>query len=125
MARFCMGSGCSPPAESGLSSASGWFWLGRRLARPNVREVRLPHVASATDPFTQQGASQISKDKGMAFRTVLLDVGGDELTEEIAQEVVDTTSPTATSRRAASGCIARSLGEQGSMHKRSGSRRSG
>jgi uncharacterized membrane protein YdfJ with MMPL/SSD domain len=55
--------------------------------------VKLPHVASATDPFSQQGASQISKDKQTAFIPVLLDVGGDELTEEIAQEVVATAEP--------------------------------
>jgi uncharacterized membrane protein YdfJ with MMPL/SSD domain len=55
--------------------------------------VKLPHVASATDPFSQQGASQISKDKRTAFIPVLLDVGGDELTEEIAQEVVATAEP--------------------------------
>jgi putative drug exporter of the RND superfamily len=28
--------------------------------------VKLPHVASATDPFSQHGASQNSKDKGTA-----------------------------------------------------------
>jgi uncharacterized membrane protein YdfJ with MMPL/SSD domain len=55
--------------------------------------VKLPHVASATDPFSQQGASQISKDKRTAFIPVLLDVGGDELTEEIAEEVVAMAEP--------------------------------
>ena len=55
--------------------------------------VKLPHVANATDPFSQQGASQISKDKRTAFIPVLLDVGGDELTEEIAEEVVATAEP--------------------------------
>jgi uncharacterized membrane protein YdfJ with MMPL/SSD domain len=55
--------------------------------------VKLPHVASATDPFSQQGAAQISKDKRTTFIPVLLDVGGDELTEELAQEVLDTTAP--------------------------------
>ena len=53
----------------------------------------LPHVVSATDPFSQQGASQISMDKRTAFIPVLLDVGGDELTEEIAQSVLDATRP--------------------------------
>jgi uncharacterized membrane protein YdfJ with MMPL/SSD domain len=55
--------------------------------------VKLPHVANATDPFSQQGASQISKDKRTAFVPVLLDVGGDELTDEIAQGVVATAEP--------------------------------
>jgi hypothetical protein len=55
--------------------------------------VKLPHVASATDPFSQQGASQISKDKGTAFIRVLLVFSGDELTEEIAQEAFDAAEP--------------------------------
>jgi uncharacterized membrane protein YdfJ with MMPL/SSD domain len=55
--------------------------------------AKLPHVSRATDPFSQQGASQISKDKQTAFIPVLLDVGGDELTEEIAQQVLDAADP--------------------------------
>jgi uncharacterized membrane protein YdfJ with MMPL/SSD domain len=55
--------------------------------------LAVPHVASATDPFSQQGSAQVSKDKRTAFIPVLLDLGGDELTEEIAQEVVDATEP--------------------------------
>ncbi len=48
----------------------------------------LPHVASVVDPFSQQGAPQISKDKKTAFIPVLLDVGGAELTQEIAESVL-------------------------------------
>jgi uncharacterized membrane protein YdfJ with MMPL/SSD domain len=55
--------------------------------------VKLPHVASATDPFSQQGAAEISKDKQTAFIPVLLDVSGDELTDELAEEVLDATAP--------------------------------
>ena len=55
--------------------------------------VKLPHVASATDPFSQKGAAQISKNKQTAFIPVLLDVGGDELTDELAQDVLDATAP--------------------------------
>jgi uncharacterized membrane protein YdfJ with MMPL/SSD domain len=55
--------------------------------------VALPHVSSATDPFSQQGASQISKDKQTAFIPVLLDVGGDEFTDEIAESVLDAAEP--------------------------------
>ena len=55
--------------------------------------VALPHVSSATDPFSQKGSAQISKDKRTAFIPVLLDVGGDELTEEIAQAVFDAAEP--------------------------------
>ena len=54
---------------------------------------KLPHVAIAVDPFSQRGASQISEDKQTAFIPVLLDVGGDELTQELAQSVLDAGSP--------------------------------
>jgi uncharacterized membrane protein YdfJ with MMPL/SSD domain len=53
----------------------------------------LPHVATVVDPFSQQGAAQISKDKQTAFIPVLLDVGGDELTQQIAQSVLDAGNP--------------------------------
>jgi uncharacterized membrane protein YdfJ with MMPL/SSD domain len=54
---------------------------------------KLPHVASAVDPFSQQGQAQISKDKQTAFIPVLLDVGGSDLTDPIAQSVLDAGDP--------------------------------
>jgi uncharacterized membrane protein YdfJ with MMPL/SSD domain len=54
---------------------------------------KLPHVASAVDPFSQQGAAQISKDKETAFIPVLLNVGGSDLTQEIAESVLDAGNP--------------------------------
>jgi uncharacterized membrane protein YdfJ with MMPL/SSD domain len=54
---------------------------------------KLPHVAAAVDPFSQRGAAQISKDKQTAFIPVLLDVGGDELTQEIAESVLAAGDP--------------------------------
>src|SRR4026209_254677 len=53
----------------------------------------LPHVASAVDPFSQQGAAQISKDKQTAFITVLLDVSGSDLTQQIAESVLHAGDP--------------------------------
>ena len=53
----------------------------------------LPHVASVVDPFSQQGASQISKDKKTAFISILLDVGGSELTQDIAESVLQAGDP--------------------------------
>ncbi len=46
---------------------------------------QLPHVFSATSPFSQQGQAQISKDEQTAFITVLLDIGNEEVTEGLAQ----------------------------------------
>jgi uncharacterized membrane protein YdfJ with MMPL/SSD domain len=90
-----------PPQQNGSSPIVFHVDTGRVTDSTNKQAiedshqaiVKLPHVASATDPFSQQGASQISKDKQTAFIPVLLDVGGDELTEEIAQEVVATAEP--------------------------------
>jgi uncharacterized membrane protein YdfJ with MMPL/SSD domain len=54
---------------------------------------KLPHVAAVVDPFSQQGAAQISKDKQTAFIPVLLDVSGSDLTQEIAQSILDAGDP--------------------------------
>jgi uncharacterized membrane protein YdfJ with MMPL/SSD domain len=55
--------------------------------------VELPHVYSATDPFGQQGQAQISKDGQTVFVPVLLDVGGSDLTQEIAESVLRAAEP--------------------------------
>jgi uncharacterized membrane protein YdfJ with MMPL/SSD domain len=60
-----------------------------------TRLKKLPHVVAAVDPFSQRGAAQISKDKTTAFVPVLLDVSGDELTQEIAESVLDAGKPAA------------------------------
>ena len=57
------------------------------------RLKKLPHVATVVDPFSQQGAAQISKDKKTAFIPVVLDVGGSELTQEIAESVLQAGKP--------------------------------
>jgi uncharacterized membrane protein YdfJ with MMPL/SSD domain len=54
---------------------------------------KLPHVAAAVDPFSQRGAAQVSNDKQTAFIPVLLAVGGDELTQEIAESVLAAGDP--------------------------------
>ena len=59
------------------------------------RVKKLPHVVAAVDPFSQRGAAQISKDKTTVFIPVLLDVSGDELTQEIAESVLDAGKPAA------------------------------
>src|SRR5438067_4190153 len=57
------------------------------------RVKKLPHVAQAVDPFSKQGAPQISKDKRTAFIPVLLDVSGSDLTDQIAESVLDAGTP--------------------------------
>jgi uncharacterized membrane protein YdfJ with MMPL/SSD domain len=66
----------------------------KQAIEASYEQVRkLPHVANAVDPFSQQGAAQISKDGRTAYIPVLLDVSGDELTQEIAQDVLDAGNP--------------------------------
>ena len=54
-----------------------------------------PHVYSVTDPLSSAGqtAGLLSKDKQTAFAPVLMDVASSDLTEEIAQNVVDAADP--------------------------------
>jgi uncharacterized membrane protein YdfJ with MMPL/SSD domain len=55
--------------------------------------LKVPHVYSATDPFSQQGAAQISKDKKTAYIPVLLDLSSADLTADQAQAVLDAAEP--------------------------------
>ena len=62
----------------------------------SVKAMRkAPHVYSVTNPVSSSGqtAGLLADDKQTAFAPVLLDIGSGELTEEIAQQVVDATEP--------------------------------
>ncbi|MGZ8676613.1 MAG: MMPL family transporter, partial [Solirubrobacterales bacterium] len=74
---------------------------------------KLPHVYSATSPFSQQGQAQISDDKQTAFLTVLLDIGNEDVTEGLAQSFLDAAEPArrAGMKVAASGQIGAELSE--------------
>ena len=52
--------------------------------------AKLPDVVSAPSPFSQQGASGLSKDKATAFIPGLLRTGSADLTEREARSVLDT-----------------------------------
>ena len=73
----------------------------------------LPETNSATSPFSQEGAAQISQDKRTAFLTVLLNIGSEDLTEEIAQSYLDAAEPgrKAGMKVAAGGSIGTELSE--------------
>jgi uncharacterized membrane protein YdfJ with MMPL/SSD domain len=53
------------------------------------------HVYSVTNPLSSGGqtAGLLSKDKQTAFAPVLMDVGNSDITEEIAQQVLDAADP--------------------------------
>jgi uncharacterized membrane protein YdfJ with MMPL/SSD domain len=73
----------------------------------------LPHYDSATNPFSQQGQAQISKDKRTAFIAVLLNVPNSEITQDLAQSYLDAAEPArkAGMKVAASGQIGSELSE--------------
>jgi uncharacterized membrane protein YdfJ with MMPL/SSD domain len=73
----------------------------------------LHYVDTATSPFSQQGAAQVSDDKRTAFIPVLLEISNEELTEEKAQRVLDAAEPgrEAGMRVAAGGQIGSELSE--------------
>ena len=54
--------------------------------------AKAPHVVSAPSPFSQRGASQLSKDERIAFVPVLLDIGSADLEPEQAQAILDVGS---------------------------------
>ena len=69
----------------------------RRTSRRSTTSVKAikkqPHVYSVTNPLSSAGqtAGLLSKDKQTAFAPVLMDVGSGDLTDEIAQNVMDAT----------------------------------
>lgn len=90
-----------PPQQNGKNPIVFHVGKGKVTdsdARQAIKESReqilaLPHVDSAPSPFSQAGASQVSKDKTTAFIPVLLDIGNDELTEEFAHRVLHAGEP--------------------------------
>jgi uncharacterized membrane protein YdfJ with MMPL/SSD domain len=90
-----------PPQQNGSSpvvfhTASGKVTDAKEkkaIEASHTAIKKLPDVASATDPFSQQGAAQISKNKRTAFIPVLLDVGSADLTQEIAETVENAAEP--------------------------------
>ena len=85
----------------------------RAIDRSHGAIVKLPHVVSAPSPFGQRGGAQISSDQRTAFIPVLLGIGNEEITEEIAQSFLDAAEPArrAGMKVAAGGQIGTELSE--------------
>ena len=59
-----------------------------------VKQLRAtPHVVSAVNPLSSNGASFLSKDQRIGYVPLLLDVGPADLTEEEAQDILDAGEP--------------------------------
>jgi uncharacterized membrane protein YdfJ with MMPL/SSD domain len=68
----------------------------KKAVNASIKAIKKqPHVYSVTNPLSSSGqtAGLLSKDKQTAFAPVLMDVASSDLTEEIAQHVVDAADP--------------------------------
>lgn len=63
------------------------------IKQSRERMLQIPQVQSAPSPFSQKGASQVSKDKTTAFIPVLLNISNNELSEELADRILDAGEP--------------------------------
>ena len=110
-----------PPQQNGKNPIVFHTKTGKVTDSKNKQAIQesfkrmkaLPETNSATSPFSQEGAAQISKDKRTAFLTVLLNIGSEDLTEEIAQSYLDAAEPArkAGMKVAAGGSIGTELSE--------------
>jgi uncharacterized membrane protein YdfJ with MMPL/SSD domain len=90
-----------PPQQNGSSPIVFHAVQGKVTDAANQQAIEesfssiksVPHVYSATDPFSKQGAAQLSKDGTTAFISVLLDIGTNDLTADEAQAVLDAAGP--------------------------------
>jgi uncharacterized membrane protein YdfJ with MMPL/SSD domain len=90
-----------PPQQNGQNPIVFHTETGKVTDAANEQAIKdsraaisdLHYVDSATSPFSQQGAAQVSDDKRTAFIPVLLAIGNEELTEEKAQRVLDAAEP--------------------------------
>jgi uncharacterized membrane protein YdfJ with MMPL/SSD domain len=110
-----------PPQQNGKNPIVFHTKTGKVTDSKNKQAIQesfkrmkaLPETNSATSPFSQEGAAQISQDKRTAFLTVLLNIGSEDLTEEIAQSYLDAAESArrAGMKVAAGGSIGTELSE--------------
>jgi putative drug exporter of the RND superfamily len=55
--------------------------------------AKAPHVISAISPLSSQGSDQLSKDKTIGYISVTIDLSSADLTEDDANDIIDTESP--------------------------------
>jgi len=92
-----------PPQQNGanpivfdISSGKLTDQQYKKAINASVKAIRQqPHVYSVTNPLSSAGetAGLLAKDKQTAFAPVLMDVASSDLTEELAQNVMDATKP--------------------------------
>ncbi|MDX6607084.1 MAG: putative drug exporter of the superfamily [Solirubrobacterales bacterium] len=82
------------PIVFGTKSGKVTDAANKQAIEQSYKAIRaLPHVYSATNPFSQQGSGAISPNKRVAFISVLLKIGNAEITDGIAQSFLDAAEP--------------------------------
>jgi uncharacterized membrane protein YdfJ with MMPL/SSD domain len=90
-----------PPQQNGSSPFVFHVARGKITDKANQQAVesackalsKAPHVHSAPDPFANAASGLVSKDATTAFTPVLLDIPNGDVTEELADSLLDTTAP--------------------------------
>jgi len=90
-----------PPQQNGANPVLFHVADGKVTGDPYKQAIKdsrkaildLGYVDSATSPFSQQGAAQISDDKRTAFIPVLLSIPNSEITEQDAESVLEAADP--------------------------------
>ena len=90
-----------PPQQNGGNPVVFHVTKGKITDSANKQAVessykalsKAPHVASAPDPFANAASGLVSKDATTAFTPVLLDIPNGDVTEELANAILDTTAP--------------------------------
>lgn len=90
-----------PPQQNGSNPIVFRTQTGKVTDQPRKQAIKdtraalleLHQVDTAPSPFGERSGSQISRDGQIAFIPVLLNIGNEELTEEIAQRTLNTAEP--------------------------------
>jgi uncharacterized membrane protein YdfJ with MMPL/SSD domain len=113
-----------PPQQNGANPIVFDVSKGKLTDQANKQAIddsikairKQPHVYSVTNPLSSSGqtAGLLSKDKQTAFAPVLMDVSSGDLTTELAQNVMDATTPATKAgiTTAAAGSIGTTLSDE-------------
>jgi uncharacterized membrane protein YdfJ with MMPL/SSD domain len=90
-----------PPQQNGSSPFVFHVAKGKITDKANKQAVesackalsKAPHVHSAPDPFANAASGLVGKDATTAFTPVLLDIPNGDVTEELADSLLETTAP--------------------------------
>ena len=90
-----------PPQQNGSSPFVFHVARGKITDKANQQAVesackalsKAPSVHSAPDPFANAASGLVSKDATTAFTPVLLDIPNGDVTEELADSLLETTAP--------------------------------